>query len=290
MGILKELEEQIQSINPYFEYRPSQDEGSETVYSMVKDKEGGVVLLEGPCGFGKTYAYLLPLLKDMEKGSTKKVVIATDGIALQEQLYQKDIPAVLRILGKENLVSTMLKGRNNYLCKQVYEESLFTSQGDLVAGVTNKEEREQIEAMKEWAENTTTGDTSELDFIAKPSAAGKFLLLDGDDCLGSKCDYYGECFYYSNRRKAVDSSDIVVTNYHYLFTAVETGHRQDMLPDGEVSYVFDEAHTAVDIFRNFTEIKFTDRSLNKIMTGISAIPHKSGVFKSIFKYDGGLPA
>ena len=43
MGILKDLEEQIQSVNPYFEYRPSQDEGSEMVYSMVQSDDGGVV-------------------------------------------------------------------------------------------------------------------------------------------------------------------------------------------------------------------------------------------------------
>lgn len=289
MGILKDFEKQIQSVNPNFEYRPSQDEGSEMVYSMVEDKEGGVVLLEGPCGFGKTYAYLIPLLKDVVRGGTRKVVVVTDGIALQEQLYQKDIPAVLRILGKEDLVSTMLKGRNNYLCKSVYEESVFTTQDNLTAGVNSREEKEQIETMQKWAKETRTGDTSELPFIAKPEVAGKFLLLDGDDCTGAKCDYYSDCFYYKNRLKAVNESDIVVTNYHYLFTAAETGHRQDMLPAGEISYVFDEAHQAVDIFRNYTETKFTTKTLNKIMTGVKSISKSSTYYSNIFKYDGGLP-
>lgn len=289
MGILKELEEDIQRVNPNFQYRSSQDEGSGIVQSMIQSDDGGVVLLEGPCGFGKTYAYLLPLLEDMEHDSAKKLVIATDGIALQEQLYQKDIPAALAILGKTGLVVTMLKGRNNYLCPMTYAESIFTHGDDLSVGVSNSEEREQIQAMQKWAQETKTGDTSELPFIPSHAIAEKFLLVDGDDCLGAKCSQYDQCFYYKNRRKAVRHSDIVVTNYHYLFTAVETGHRSDMLPTGEVSYVFDEAHTIVDIFRDYTEVKFTDRILNKIMSSINAISPSSWLFKSIFKYDSDLP-
>lgn len=290
MGILKDFEEQIQRVNPHFEYRPSQDEGSEMVYSMVQSDDGGVVLLEGPCGFGKTYAYLIPMLKDMEPGSAKKLVIATDGIALQEQLYQKDIPAALAILGKEDITSAMLKGRNNYLCQMVYAESIFTNGSeDLSSSASSSIERDQIKAMQEWVEETKTGDTSELPFIPYPSVAEKFILIDGDDCLGSKCSLYGDCFYYKNRKKAVRDANIVVTNYHYLFTAVETGHRSDMLPAGEVSYVFDEAHTIVDIFREYTEMKFTDRTLNKIMSGVNAISKESPLFKDIFKYNSDLP-
>ena len=289
MGILKDLEEQIQSVNPYFEYRPSQDEGSEMVYSMVQSDDGGVVLLEGPCGFGKTYAYLMPLLKDMKPGSAKKLVIATDGIALQEQLYQKDIPAALEILEKQDLVSAMLKGRNNYLCKMAYAEAIFTHGEDLSIIATNPDDRKQTKAMQEWAEETKTGDTSELPFIPNHSVAEKFILIDGDDCLGSKCSSYGGCFYYKNRKKAVREADIVVTNYHYLFTAVETGHRGDMLPAGEISYVFDEAHTIVDIFRDYTEVKFTDRTLNKIISGVNSFSKESPLFKQIFKYNSDLP-
>ena len=289
MGILKDLEEQIQSVNPYFEYRPSQDEGSEAVYSMVKSDDGGVVLLEGPCGFGKTYAYLIPMLKDVKHGSVKKLVIATDGIALQEQLYQKDIPAALAILGKQDLVSTMLKGRNNYLCQMVYHEAIFTHGEDLTAGAASSEDREQIKAMQNWADETKTGDTSELPFIPSHSVAEKFILIDGDDCSGSKCSMYGDCFYYKNRKKAVREADIIVTNYHYLFTAVETGHQSDMLPSGELSYVFDEAHTIVDIFREYTEIKFTDRTLNKIISGINSLSDGSPLFKQVFKYNSDLP-
>lgn len=289
MGILQDLTPAIQQVNPYFDYRPSQDEGAETVLRMVNADDGGVVLLEGPCGFGKTYAYLIPILQEKQKSSRDTVIIVTDGIALQEQLFHKDIPNILEILGKQNLNVKMLKGRNNYLCPFTYAEAKFTSGGDITRGIYNPEKIAQCQEMEKWATSTATGDTSELSYIPDPEVAARFILLDGDDCLGQKCGMYSDCFYYNNRTDAVEHADIIVTNYHYLFTAFTSGAKRTMLPNGKMTFVFDEAHAIVDIFRDFTEQKMTARQLNKMMSGFNALSADSKAFSEVFRVASDYP-
>ena len=68
-------------------------------------KENKHVLLEGPCGFGKTFAYLFPsMMECAEKG--KRVIIATSGITLQDQLFQMQMA---RCFCKAIVISLMLQ-------------------------------------------------------------------------------------------------------------------------------------------------------------------------------------
>lgn len=74
-------------------------------------------LAEAGTGVGKTLAYLVPLLLWLSKNDGTTAVISTHTIALQSQLIEKDIPAVLEVLGLD-ITFSVLKGRQNYLCHQ----------------------------------------------------------------------------------------------------------------------------------------------------------------------------
>ena len=50
----------------------------------------------------------------------KKVVVATHTIALQEQLYNKDIPFLEKVL-EHKLATSLVKGRSNYICLRRYQ-------------------------------------------------------------------------------------------------------------------------------------------------------------------------
>src|SRR5262244_2215778 len=80
--------------HPNYEYRPGQIEMAEAVHQTLTD--GGISLIEAGTGTGKTLAYLIPAL-----AAGRRVVVTTATKALQEQLYQKDIPFLREIMPRE---------------------------------------------------------------------------------------------------------------------------------------------------------------------------------------------
>ena len=71
---------------------------------------GETLVAEAGTGTGKTFAYLVPALL-----AGGKLLISTGTKPLQDQLFRKDLPAVLKAL-KLNAATAVLKGRANYLC------------------------------------------------------------------------------------------------------------------------------------------------------------------------------
>ncbi len=69
-----------------------------------------VLVAEAGTGTGKTFAYLVPALL-----SGGKVIVSTGTKTLQDQLFNRDLPAVRDAL-KVPVTVAMLKGRANYVC------------------------------------------------------------------------------------------------------------------------------------------------------------------------------
>jgi len=91
-----------------FVARSSQRDMAIAVHDAIA--AGGTLIAEAGTGTGKTFAYLVPALL-----AGGKVLISTGTKPLQDQLFRKDLPAVLSAL-KLNYVVALLKGRANYLC------------------------------------------------------------------------------------------------------------------------------------------------------------------------------
>ena len=79
-------------LGPSFESRPEQGRMAAAVNRAMEAKSH--LLVEAGTGVGKSFAYLVPAVLRCLKGEV--VVIATNTIALQEQLVAKDIPASRR--------------------------------------------------------------------------------------------------------------------------------------------------------------------------------------------------
>src|SRR4030095_11622814 len=95
-----------------FEYRPQQQQMAVAVARALQNREH--LAVEAGTGVGKSLAYLVPSIL-FAVADRKKAVVSTHTINLQEQLTEKDLPMLERILPvKFNF--TMLKGRANYLC------------------------------------------------------------------------------------------------------------------------------------------------------------------------------
>ena len=232
--------------------RPSQTEGAKIIEEGLSTVSN--VILEGETGYGKTYAYLFPVLKNIaESGFSKKAVLVTSGISLQEQLYTKDVPFAVKVMQSlypdwpGDFKFTLLKGRQNFLCnKKVNDIGLYTMHKTMLDS--------KYKDIWEFANNTRTGDLSELDFVPPQDVLNNIACTQKGECVGAKeCEFADECYY--NRHKiALNSSQVIITNYHMLFSDMQTGGK--ILPAYDI-LVFDEAHETAGIFRDFDSDKIS---------------------------------
>ena len=192
----------------------------------------GIALIEAGTGTGKSLAYLVPLV-----AAGKKAVVATATIALQSQLVEKDVPMVSAGL-RRPIVAAILKGRNNYLCLQRYEELARADHREQLELLRGTQATEPLQSLRAWADHTDSGDREELD-PAPPPEVWQAVSVGGDECPGAnRCPAGDRCFAEQARSRAMDA-DVIVTNHHYYGLHLASGGL--LLPDHEAT-VFDEAH------------------------------------------------
>lgn len=207
------------------------------------------LVVEAGTGTGKTYAYLAPALR-----ADKKVIISTGSKALQDQLYSRDLPTVARALAYGGKLA-LLKGRSNYLCIERLEQQ------SLAGGDMPTEQLRELVAVRGWSSITEDGDTGNCGEVAEDSPIWPLVTSTNDNCLGSDCPHYKDCFVVLARRRAMDA-DVVVVNHHlYLADMVvkESGFAE-LIPESEV-VIFDEAHQIPDIASQYFGQQLTSRQL-----------------------------
>ncbi|WP_345827736.1 ATP-dependent DNA helicase [Erwinia sp. HDF1-3R] len=240
---------------PGFKPREPQRQMAEAVAQAIENKRELVV--EAGTGTGKTFAYLAPALR-----SGKKVIISTGSKALQDQLYSRDLPTVARALKYKGSLA-LLKGRSNYLCLERLEQQSMAG-GELVAQAMS-----DLVHLRGWSSETLDGDISTCGGVAEDSTVWPLVTSTNDNCLGSDCPLYQECFVVKARRKAMDA-DIVVVNHH-LFLAdmvVKESGFAELIPDADVM-IFDEAHQVPDIASQYFGQQLSSKQLLDLAKDIS---------------------
>lgn len=196
---------------------------------------GGTLVVEAGTGIGKTYAYLVPALL-----SGQKVLISTATKALQDQLFGRDIPAVVAMLKSPARVA-LLKGRSSYLC--LHRLSAARHDGMLqTAGPLRL-----LGQVEQWAVSTRYGDVAEVPALEESAQVLPLVTSTRENCGASKCPRYTDCFLYKARRDAMNA-DMVVINHHLFFADanVRESGVAELLPTVS-TVVFDEAHQLNDI-------------------------------------------
>ncbi|QYR68660.1 ATP-dependent DNA helicase [Fusobacterium nucleatum] len=248
-----------------FEYREEQEEMAQYIQDAIN--EDRKIIVEAGTGTGKTLAYLIPSIK-WAVTNKKKVIIATNTINLQEQLLLKDIPLAKSII-KDEFSYVLVKGRNNYVCKRLFNELVLGKSIDIET--FSMEAREQIEYILKWGNKTKTGDKAELPFEVYPDV-WELVQSTTELCLGKKCPYRKECFYMKTRMEKMEA-DILISNHHVFFADLNVRAETDfdseylILPRYDM-VIFDEAHNVESVARSYfsvevSKISFT-RLLNKI--------------------------
>jgi len=216
-------------------------EGQTAMAMAVADTlvSGGALVVEAGTGVGKTFAYLVPALL-----SGERVVISTATKTLQDQLFARDLPALISAL-KLPTKMALLKGRANYLCLYrlglAKEEGLFPDR--YVLHLLTKVEK--------WAKLTDKGDLSELDGLDERSALIPMITSTKENCLGSECPQFKSCHVALARREAM-AADVVVINHHLFFAdlSMKESGMAELLPNTQV-VIFDEAHQLNETGVNF---------------------------------------
>jgi len=244
----------LHSSLPEFTPRRSQREMAESVFDSIRSC--GNLVCESGTGTGKTYAYLVPAIL-----SEKATVISTATRALQEQIYFRDLPNLLKVLNGE-VKTCMLKGRANYLCR--YRLKQAQQQTDLVGASI----RHALSAINEWATTTQTGDISEMDDVSENSPVWRAVTSTSENCLGGHCPEFSKCHVNTVRQRAAES-DLVVVNHHVYFSdlSVKEGGFGGILPEHDV-VIFDEAHSLPEIASSFFGFSFSSLQVEHLIEDI----------------------
>ena len=185
-----------------FVARPTQQDMAARIEQAIEDR--AVFIAESGTGTGKTLAYLVPAIL-----SGKKVLISTGTKALQDQLFQRDLPTIRDALGVP-VTTALLKGRANYLCLHRLERAEIETRFGTSVRTDN------LRKIREWAGRTASGDTSELADVPEEVEVWPQVTSTPENCLGSTCEYFNTCFVNKARREAL-AAEILVVNHHLFF-------------------------------------------------------------------------
>ncbi|MDQ3618123.1 MAG: ATP-dependent DNA helicase [Pseudomonadota bacterium] len=199
----------------------------------------GTLIAEAGTGTGKTFAYLVPAIL-----SGLKTIVSTGTRALQDQLYHRDLPRVRDALGI-GLKTALLKGRANYLCHYRLQQA----KGEPRFG--SREMAAQFQRIVAWSGRTKMGDLAELEALPDDSPLLPMVTSTAENCLGSECPFFSECFVVHARQRA-QAADLVVVNHHLLLAdlALKQEGFGEILP-GAQAFVIDEAHQLPDLAAQF---------------------------------------
>jgi len=198
-----------------------------------------MLVAEAGTGTGKTFAYLVPALL-----AGGKVIVSTGTKTLQDQLYDRDLPAVRDALASGS-VAALLKGRANYVC--LYRLERAQSEGRL----ESREDAARLRVIERFAATSVTGDRADLAEVPEDAPVWQQATSTRENCLGQDCPKYKDCFVMRARKNAL-AADVVVVNHHLFFADVALRDEgiSELLPACN-TVIFDEAHQLPETARLF---------------------------------------
>ena len=220
-------------------YRPRAQQVEMAQAILEALRAGSMLALEAGTGTGKTFAYLVPALL-----AGGKVIVSTGTKPLQNQLYDRDLPAVREALASGS-VAALLKGRANYVC--LYRLENARAEGRL----ESREDAARLRSIAHFAASSITGDRADLAEVPEDAPVWQHATSTRENCLGQDCPQYKDCFVMRARKNAL-AADVVVVNHHLFFADVALRDEgiAELLPSCN-TVIFDEAHQLPETARLF---------------------------------------
>lgn len=245
-----------------YEYRSGQIRMAEEIERALAERRH--LMVEAGTGTGKTLAYLVPAIA-AAISQKKRIVISTGTKNLQEQLMEKDIPFLQKILPRK-FTAEYMKGRSNYAC--LYRVKKAEHQ-PILEGL---DEIDHFRVVSQWIDETKFGDRRELTDLPENLSFWNRVNARSDICIGQKCPDFEPCFITRMRERA-DKADIVVVNHHLFFADLNVRGNQfgKVIPDyGAV--IFDEAHLIEDIASDYFGFQVSNFQIDELVRDTDNLP------------------
>ena len=245
-----------------YEYRAGQVKMAEAVLRAFEEKKH--LIVEAGTGTGKTLAYLVPAIA-AALASNKRVIISTGTKNLQEQLMEKDIPFLQKVMPKK-FTAAYMKGRGNYACLYRIHKAEHQPILDGVGQI------DQFDEVRRWSYDTQTGDRRELVDLPEDLSFWNRINARGDVCIGQKCPEFEPCFITRMRARA-DEADIVIVNHHLFFADLSVRGNQfgRVIPDYS-AVIFDEAHLIEDVASDYFGFQVSSFQLDELVRDTDTLP------------------
>ncbi len=292
--LIEDFYELVKTQWPGFKARIGQEQMFEEISKTFRqakdlkdDRQGeNILVVEGKTGVGKTLGYLIPAIV-FSKLLGRRVIISTATVALQEQLIQKDLPA-LRKLSPIEFEFGLAKGRGRYVCNiRLEQTSGKTKQSALFEdanwdGPPKEQDKDKFsDALIALNDGTWNGEKDTAPTDLSDGMWGR-VAAERSSCLGRHCQRFNVCPYFNARRDLV-KANIIVANHDLVISTIASGSK--ILPDpSESLYIFDEAHNlpAVGIkhFASSVGLIASTRWLEKINAAVlradALLPESNG--------------
>jgi ATP-dependent DNA helicase DinG len=262
--------------------------------AMAKDVENAMatkrnLIVEAGTGTGKTYAYLVPIML-----SKRKAIISTDSLALQDQLFNKDIKKLEEIL-QTSVDVQILKGFANYICmKNLFyvinksSSELNSESNGIPTDLFGDDDTQNVEkaaknhrnifdldknqkfAITEFLQKTKLGEIAEFKKIFELNAAEwddaliQKVTTSMERCAGRNCPNCKECFFMKAREKA-KNADILIVN-HALFCCGAKSPTA-LFPNVDAC-IIDEAHKLPDRVRSSFSTQFSKKGFEELLVQV----------------------
>ncbi len=237
------------------EVRASQQQMASSIEEVLQN--GGVYFSEAGTGTGKSLAYLTPSILT----SGRRIVVATAKKTLQDQVSGKDLPAVARAVGPEELnrvltgedgkkflLATVRKGNGNYACRlgaDKHKPDFF---------------------YEDFLRSSKYGDRADF----KGAVPTWFPAATAEQCVGKGCKYSSTCGY-MRLKGDLSQSRMVVMNHHllgadmYYGLGKMTGGPFDVL-------IIDEAHKLAEGIRSAFTVKVSENTVEALINDLKGMP------------------
>lgn len=244
-----------------YQHRPQQLKMQQTIAEAFSCQTHGII--EAGTGTGKSFAYLLPALLWAYENQCR-VLVSTNTIALQEQLFHKDIPFLKQCLDYDFPVA-LSKGRSNYICMRRFDQ--YVKQASTVSWT----EKLFIAQLIHWLTFTEQGDKETLNLNKLEHQYWASVASQTETCLGGQCSRFRDCYYMSNRKQC-ENSMLIITNHALLLQNLKLENQ--ILP-GFDHVIIDEAHNLEDeATRQFTDtvdLEFLRKTSQQLLRNSSVV-------------------
>ena len=242
-----------------YEFRDGQIKMAEACLRAFEERRH--LIVEAGTGTGKTLAYLVPAIA-FALAEKKRVVISTGTKNLQEQLMEKDIPFLQKVLPKK-FKAAYMKGRANYVCLHKVKRAEHTP---ILSGL---DDVDYFDTVRHWSRESTTGDRAELVDLPENLSFWRFIDARSESCVGQKCPEFEPC-YVTRMRQRADEADIVIVNHHLFFADLALRGDQGygrVMPD-YAAVVFDEAHLIEDIAADYFGAQISNYQVDELIKDV----------------------